>query len=183
MNSSDRYDSLFQFYAQRRGLDWRRLKAQAAAESGFHPSIQLPKGARGLMQLLQSTFDEWAKTLAIICPDILNPEHSICAAAAEVKRLEDQFEGVAEKVLAAYSWGSLNLRKSLAQNGEAGWQAHLPLETQNYLARVNAYYRQFSTSMHEEKAGGATTSAPSAPGELARGAISNGKFRISNSED
>lgn len=56
---ADRYDIVFRKYSKRYfgpGFDWRLFKAQGMAESGLDASAQSRAGARGVMQLLPSTF-------------------------------------------------------------------------------------------------------------------------------
>jgi len=58
---TDRYDDTFRKYAQRffgPGYDWRLFKAQAMAESNLDMNAKSWVGARGLMQLMPSTFKE-----------------------------------------------------------------------------------------------------------------------------
>lgn len=57
----DRYDATFRKYSKRYfgvGYDWRVFKAQAMAESEMNPNARSWVGARGLMQLMPSTFKE-----------------------------------------------------------------------------------------------------------------------------
>jgi membrane-bound lytic murein transglycosylase MltF len=54
-----RYDATFKKYSKRYfgiAFDWRRFKAQAMAESQLKPGAVSPVGARGIMQLMPSTF-------------------------------------------------------------------------------------------------------------------------------
>jgi len=54
-----RYDNSFRKYSKRffgPGFDWRVFKAQAMAESGLDPLATSRVGARGMMQLLPSTY-------------------------------------------------------------------------------------------------------------------------------
>lgn len=54
-----RYDATFRKYSKRYfgiAFDWRYFKAQAMAESELNPAARSPVGARGLMQLMPSTF-------------------------------------------------------------------------------------------------------------------------------
>lgn len=58
---TDRYDDTFRKYAQRffgPGYDWRLFKAQAMAESNISMDAKSWVGARGIMQLMPSTFKE-----------------------------------------------------------------------------------------------------------------------------
>ena len=58
---TDRYDDTFRKYAQRffgPGYDWRLFKAQAMAESNIDMNAKSWVGARGIMQLMPSTFKE-----------------------------------------------------------------------------------------------------------------------------
>jgi soluble lytic murein transglycosylase-like protein len=55
----DRYDATFRKYSKRYfgvGYDWRIFKAQAMAESEMNPNAVSWVGARGLMQLMPSTY-------------------------------------------------------------------------------------------------------------------------------
>jgi membrane-bound lytic murein transglycosylase F len=57
--STDRYDETFRKYSKRYfgiGFDWKLFKAQAMAESELNPNAKSRVGARGLMQLMPSTF-------------------------------------------------------------------------------------------------------------------------------
>lgn len=54
-----RFDAIFAKYSKRYfgvGFDWRRFKAQAMAESNLDSTATSVVGARGLMQLMPSTF-------------------------------------------------------------------------------------------------------------------------------
>jgi soluble lytic murein transglycosylase-like protein len=58
---TDRYDDTFRKYSQRffgPGFDWRVFKAQAMAESNIDMNAKSWVGARGIMQLMPSTFSE-----------------------------------------------------------------------------------------------------------------------------
>ena len=58
---TERYDPTFRKYAKRFfgvGFDWRLFKAQAMTESRLNPLAQSQVGARGIMQLMPSTFLE-----------------------------------------------------------------------------------------------------------------------------
>jgi membrane-bound lytic murein transglycosylase F len=55
------YDETFKKYSKRffgPGYDWKLFKAQSIAESSLSPDAVSPVGARGLMQLMPSTFSD-----------------------------------------------------------------------------------------------------------------------------
>jgi membrane-bound lytic murein transglycosylase F len=57
--ATDQYDETFRKYAKRYfgpNFDWKVFKAQALAESSLNPDAASPVGARGLMQLMPSTY-------------------------------------------------------------------------------------------------------------------------------
>ena len=57
----DQYDPLFKKYSKRFfgvAFDWRVFKAQAMAESNLSPDARSGVGARGIMQLMPTTFRE-----------------------------------------------------------------------------------------------------------------------------
>jgi membrane-bound lytic murein transglycosylase F len=57
--TSDRYDETFRKYSKRYfgpGFDWRYFKAQGMAESGLDTAARSRVGARGIMQLMPSTY-------------------------------------------------------------------------------------------------------------------------------
>lgn len=58
---SKRFDGIFQKYAKRyfgAGTDWRWFKAQGMAESDLSPTARSRVGARGIMQLMPSTYGQ-----------------------------------------------------------------------------------------------------------------------------
>ena len=79
--ATDRYDPSFQKYTKRYfgvGFDWRPFKAQGMAESNLKATARSRVGARGIMQLMPSTF----QTIQSARPDfksIDDPEHNIAA--------------------------------------------------------------------------------------------------------
>jgi soluble lytic murein transglycosylase-like protein len=58
---SKRFDGIFQKYTKRyfgAGTDWRWFKAQGMAESDLTPTARSRVGARGIMQLMPSTYGQ-----------------------------------------------------------------------------------------------------------------------------
>jgi membrane-bound lytic murein transglycosylase MltF len=90
---TDRYDDTFRKYAQRffgPGYDWRIFKAQAMAESNIDMYAKSWVGARGIMQLMPSTFKEIrSKTPEILSID--RPEWNIAAGIYYDRQLWKQW--------------------------------------------------------------------------------------------
>lgn len=86
---ADRYDDTFRKAAKRSfgpAFDWRLFKAQGMAESNLDPMARSRVGARGLMQLMPSTYREIASENADLAM-IDNPELNIEAGIAYDRRL------------------------------------------------------------------------------------------------
>jgi membrane-bound lytic murein transglycosylase F len=79
--ASDRYDPYFRKYTKRYFgpvFDWRLFKAQGMAESGLDTAARSRVGARGIMQLMPSTFE----SIRSRAPDLVSiddPEMNIAA--------------------------------------------------------------------------------------------------------
>jgi len=90
---TDRYDDAFRKYAQRffgPGYDWRIFKAQAMAESNINMNAKSWVGARGIMQLMPSTFKEIrSKNSDILSID--KPEWNIAAGIYYDRQLWKQW--------------------------------------------------------------------------------------------
>jgi membrane-bound lytic murein transglycosylase F len=78
---SERYDPAFRKYTKRffgPAFDWRYFKAQGFAESGLKPNATSWVGARGVMQLMPSTYQQIASHRPEFGP-IDQPEWNIAA--------------------------------------------------------------------------------------------------------
>lgn len=79
--ATERYDPIFRKYTKRYfgvGTDWRRFKAQGMAESDLTPTARSRVGARGIMQLMPSTYGLIQSALPHFGA-IDNPEWNIAA--------------------------------------------------------------------------------------------------------
>jgi membrane-bound lytic murein transglycosylase F len=86
---ADRYDDTFRKASKRSfgpAFDWRLFKAQGMAESNLDPTARSRVGARGLMQLMPSTYREIASENADLAM-IDNPELNIEAGIAYDRQL------------------------------------------------------------------------------------------------
>jgi soluble lytic murein transglycosylase-like protein len=79
--ATERYDPIFRKYTKRYfgvGVDWRFFKAQGMAESDLTPTARSRVGARGIMQLMPSTYGLIQSALPQFGA-IDNPEWNIAA--------------------------------------------------------------------------------------------------------
>lgn len=79
--ATDRYDPAFQKYTKRYfgiNFDWHAFKAQGMAESDLTPNARSRVGARGIMQLMPSTFS-LIKSARPEFQSIDSPDHNIAA--------------------------------------------------------------------------------------------------------
>jgi len=104
-------------------LDPNLLHAVIRTESGGDPRAESPAGARGLMQLIDST----AADLGV--DDVFDPEKNIDGGARYLRQMLDRF-GDMEHALAAYNAGPATVERY-------GGIPPYP-ETQNYVRRVLA---------------------------------------------
>jgi soluble lytic murein transglycosylase-like protein len=106
-----RFDETFKKYSKRYfgiGFDWRHFKAQAMAESELNPDARSWVGARGLMQLMPSTFNAIASKRPEFT-SIDDPEWNIAAGILHDSWLWKLWTtDVAEAERPAFMFGSYN---------------------------------------------------------------------------
>ena len=92
---ADRFDEAFRKYSKRYfgpEYDWRDFKAQGLTESNLDTTARSQVGARGVMQLMPSTFREVASKNPDIQKRIDDPEWNIAAGISYDRRLWRQWE-------------------------------------------------------------------------------------------
>lgn len=108
---TDRYDDTFRKYAKRYfgpAFDWRVFKAQSMTESNLNPDAVSRVGARGLMQLMPSTFEEVRSNNPEL-GNISDPEWNIAAGIYYNRRLWRQWSaGAASTDRERFMFGSYN---------------------------------------------------------------------------
>ena len=75
------------------------LRAVIEQESGFHPCATSSTGAKGLMQLMPDTADQFSVR------DPFDPRQNVQAGATFLKQLLDRYNGDLQQALAAYNAG------------------------------------------------------------------------------
>lgn len=119
-------DAIFNEAASKYGVDAKFLKAIAKCESDFSTECTSRSGAMGIMQLMPQT----AASLGVT--NAYDPYQNIMGGARYISEKLTQYNGDKSLVLAAYNAGSGNVAK---YGGIPPFK-----ETQNYVAKVMAYY-------------------------------------------
>ena len=105
------------------------IRAVIMVESGYNPRAASKADARGLMQLIPSTANR------MLVDDVFDPRQNIFGGVRYMRVLANLFNGDLFLTLAAYNAGEGAVAKF-------GGIPPYP-ETQSYVARVVAYYRQY----------------------------------------
>jgi membrane-bound lytic murein transglycosylase F len=130
VSSPKTYQTMFLEIALRYDLNWRVLAAQAYIESSFDPLALGNSGELGLMQILPSTWREWAPT--VNATDPFDSYSNTWVAAAYLDYLRQQLgkKGYPqiEWMLVAYNWGIDKVLDHLAAG--QGWNDLPPARRQ-----------------------------------------------------
>lgn len=137
-----KYEEYVTKYAAEYGLPPSLVYAVIHTESHFDPEAESGAGAKGLMQLVDGTY-EWVQTLLPGEPEpperVYDPEVNIRCGCKVLQVVMEQFE-VKETALAAYNAGSGNVAKWLKNpdySDDGVTLKEIPFEeTRNYVKRV-----------------------------------------------
>lgn len=99
------YNEYFEKASTTYGVDKQLLIAVAKTESNFDAKATSGVGAKGIMQLMDST----AKSLGV--KNSYDPEENIMGGAKYLSQLLKQYNGDTDKALASYNGGSGNVAK------------------------------------------------------------------------
>jgi membrane-bound lytic murein transglycosylase MltF len=147
---SARFDDAFRKYTKRffgPGFDWRIFKAQSMTESNLNPDAVSRVGARGLMQLMPSTFEE-IRTRNPELGQINDPEWNIAAGIYYDRQLWRHWTtGAADTDRQPFMFGSYNagrgtiLRAQKVAIGKS-LEPHLWMSIQNVAPDVPGWRHQ-----------------------------------------
>lgn len=145
-----KYETAIRNYAAEYQLDPLLVAAVINVESKFNPAAESPKGAKGLMQLLDETALWGAENsgLTSFTPEqLFVPETNIRLGCWYLARLINQYKGNQALALAAYNGGSGNVAKwlqdpALSQDGKTLEVIPFP-ETEAYVERVLKQYARY----------------------------------------
>jgi membrane-bound lytic murein transglycosylase D len=116
----------------------------AEVESSFDARAKSPAGAAGMFQLMPATARDLDLSVGFLRDERLHPEKSARAAARYLRRLYDRF-GDWRLALAAYNAGETRVANLLKKRKARTYDeisAHLPVETQMYVPKLEATLRK-----------------------------------------
>ena len=129
------YRALFEEVGNAYGIDWRLLAALAFRESRLDPQAVGRDGDMGLMQILPTTWDEFAPRSNAEQP--FDARHNVEVAATYLLYLQERLNEVGHGeiywVLVAYNWGPNNVRRLLNEGGN--WD-DVPARQRQYVADI-----------------------------------------------
>ena len=128
-------------------------------ESDFDPYAESDVGARGLMQMMQSTFEELTSDKYLgdnyDFDELFDPEVSIKYGTYYLAYLRSYFDGDWNNALAAYNGGMGNVQKWLSDPNYSdgkGNLTHIPFEeTRNYVSKVNKEIENYKRLYYKNK--------------------------------
>ena len=143
----EKYHSIVSKYAREFSVPEELVFAIIKVESDFDPEVVSSADARGLMQMLPSTYYWLATKLGDSNPDeklLFDPETNIRYGTYYLQYLYSRF-GTWEKAIIAYNWGEGNFSEFLDEEGYAsGDYDSIPVkETRNYIKKVMHHWKKY----------------------------------------
>lgn len=144
---SKKYSEYVGYYSKEYNLDENLVYSVIKAESKFKSDAISRSGAKGLMQIGDSTRFWAIEELNMQNADIFDPHDNIRIGCWYLNKLYKEF-GDMDLVIAAYNGGSGNVKKWLSDEEYSidGKTLHtVPFEeTSTYLKKVKFYYKMYS---------------------------------------
>ncbi|MBQ7351706.1 MAG: lytic transglycosylase domain-containing protein [Clostridia bacterium] len=143
-----KYRHQVEYFSEKYGLSESLVASVINIESRYDKKAISEVGAKGLMQIMDSTADECIRKLGIAETwDIFDVEDNMEVGCFYLKYLLDIFEGNVINALCAYNWGLGNVRSWIdAGNCDvAGNITNIPVnETANYIKKYKVCYWVYS---------------------------------------
>ena len=140
-----KYSEYVEKYSEEFNVDKYLIYATIKAESNFNEKAQSRKGAMGLMQLMQNTAYDIAKTLNTNIEEdkIIEPETNIKFGTKYISTLLKKYDSIG-LALAAYNAGSSNVDSWISNNTlkkDGSDIENIPFkETNNYVRKILKNY-------------------------------------------
>lgn len=145
-----KYEEYITKYGEEFEVDPLLILAIIKTESNFSNDAKSNKDAKGLMQIMDQTGEWAAEELGIVyfMPNMMyDPEMNIKIGTWYIDRLNDEFNGDLDLMLAAYNGGSGNVTKWLKNteySSDGKTLDYIPFpETKKYVDRVKTYYNVY----------------------------------------
>ncbi|AWV90524.1 transglycosylase SLT domain-containing protein [Bradymonas sediminis] len=138
-------------FANQRDLPPAIVYAIMREESGFNPQIESWANARGLLQLMEATARNSAKTDGLkdfSAAQLFDPEVNIRLGTAYIAELGEQVDKHPALMIAGYNGGYTNVSRWLRERGDLPldlWVEDIPYgQTRNYTKRVLASFWSYA---------------------------------------
>lgn len=128
-------------YSEEYNVDMYLIFATIKAESNFDFNAESSKGAKGLMQIMDTTADDIATSIGLSYEniDILDPETNIMLGTKYISMMIEKYECI-ELALAAYNAGSGNVDSWIEEgilSSDGSDIENIPYkETNNYVRKI-----------------------------------------------
>ena len=142
------YNTAVEKAAEKWGVDRALVYAVIKAESNFDAQTQSPRGAKGLMQLLDSTAEWCAGEMGLESYDLSDPEDNINIGVYYLSYLLDYYKGNEKTALSAYNAGHGNVDGWIS-GGEYSKDGEtldtIPFsETEKYIKKIEFYKKVYA---------------------------------------
>lgn len=143
-----KYSEYVEKYSKEYDVDENLIYAMIKAESNFKNEAQSHKSAKGLMQLMDSTAKDVAKSLKIDSEniDLFDPETNIMLGTKYISTLIKKYENI-EIAVVAYNAGIGNVDMWIEQekiNADGSNIDNVPYkESNNYVRKILNFYKTY----------------------------------------
>lgn len=141
-----KYDEYVSKYSNQYDIDKYLILAIIKAESNFNENAVSKKGAKGLMQLMDTTAEDLAKNSDINLDDIFEPDINIQLGSKYISALISKYDSIG-LALAAYNAGSGNvdnwIKDGILKKDGSDIEKIPFIETNNYVRKILRDYELY----------------------------------------
>ena len=141
-----KYDEYVSKYSNQYDIDKYLILAIIKAESNFNENAVSKKGAKGLMQLMDTTAEDLAKNSDINLDDIFEPDINIQLGSKYISALMSKYDSIG-LALAAYNAGSGNvdnwIKDGILKKDGSDIEKIPFIETNNYVRKILRDYELY----------------------------------------